>query len=924
MKKGENILSRLKPHRDLYVTIFIAVTIFLVYLNSITGEFVFDDWPLIKDDPLIHSLANWKAIFIHGYRPVRTFLLAVLYHFFKLNPIGYHIVNIIIHILTSTAVYFLCLRLTHQKKTSIFTAFIFATHPIQTDAVAYIAGMRDTLSSLFYVMGMYYFIKYRQTNHVRLLVVFVLFYILGSFTKETGAIMLFSFILYDYVTAYRLHDNPGIKNVLKNIWKTALEIIMVNKTLYISLFLFFSYVVYYYLFMKHSTPRVRVEGVEWYGGSMLLNYMAIPKIIIYYIKQLIWPVHLLVDYKFFPIVPRNPYEIQAILSLTTVIVAILLALYMLNHHKIMAFGFLWFILTLSPALNILPHHEFMAEHYLYLPLVGFSLVLGSMFATVSDRLDTKKKSIAVILSFSLLIIGYSVRTILRNQDWQNDLTISEAQLKIRPDSARTLMELGYLYIYMNLPESAEKKLKESLRIKPGYGPSLTNLGQVSLKRAEYEKAIEYYRQAFESRVHQAAKARQNMALVLMSLRKKDEGMAIFEKILERDPNHRAALVSMAYAHFFDGKYEKAAEYLQRNLRNRPVDVEAYFLLSEVYRKLFLFEKASLLYDIILNIEPGNKKAIELKKTVHGNQKFIEQIKTMKTEDHLPPDGYLLLADLFIQVQEYERAATKLEEALESYPNHLELWKKYESAQFVQRKFDKALKAAQNAVTIDPQDAQGHFLLARNYLVQLDFDRAAMEVSFINDAKINVDGLNNLKKLAMLNAPKAEKALQLLTKDKNNPEGRLLLGEVYISLGLTDKAMEQYRDILDDFPAHQEARYHLARMHVRENSTLDMREAMHLLGSVLNEDPHHTDAHNLMGAIYLVRLDNFELAYQHFEQSLRSDPEQKDAERIQKTAAALKGYIHAVTVEKKYLLPFVVEEKQFEKWLMPAVATTPSF
>lgn len=906
---------------DFYTSIAITILIFSLYLNSTTGEFVFDDWPLIKDDTLIHSLANWKTILLQGYRPVRTLLLAVLYHFFKLNPVGYHVINIIIHIFTTMAVYFLCLRLTRQRNVSIFASLIYATHPIQTDAVSYIAGMRDTLSAFFYVVGMYWFVRYRQSGEGSGLAVSIIFYTLGSFTKETAATMVFAFFLYDFVMAFPSNRSLSTDGVLKNVWKTTQRIIVANKFLYFSLFLFFCFVVYYYLFMRHSTVRVRFEGVDWYGGSTLLNYLTIPKIILYYIKQLLWPMHLLVDYKYFPIVVRDPYEPQAILSLIIVAEIILLALCFLNRHKWVAFGLLWFFLTLSPGLNILPHHEFMAEHYLYLPMVGFALVLGSVFAMALNKADSRRKFNAITLAFGVLIGGYSVRTIVRNLDWQNDLALASSQLKIRPDSVRTLMELGYLYLYMNLPQSAENMLRQSLRLTPGYGPALNDLGVVYTKYAEHEKAIEYFRLASETRVHPAGKAKNNMGVALMSIRKEVQGKAIFEDILNRDPNHRDALVSLTYTHFFNGDYEKAAEYIRRNLRNRPGDIESYFLLAEIYRKVFLFESAGKLYDIILNIEPENQKAKELKKTVQENHKKLQQVKKMENEGPLPPEGYLLLADLYIQIQEHGIAVGKLEEAFKSYPTDLELWKKYTSALFDQFEFEKAMKAAEKAIAIDPQDPEAHFLLAKAYVFQLEFDKAISEIKLIEGLVKDITGLENLKKIIEVNGPKAEMAQRLLAKNKQDPEAKLLLGDVFASMGLIDKAMEQYKTILMDSPSHKLAKYHLARMHVRKDTPSDTREALNLLRSILDEDPGNVNAHNLMGAIYLIRLDNFESAYQHFQESLRSDPNQREAERIKRLAIALEGYIRAVTAEKKYLLPFVVDKKQFERWLMPPAATS---
>jgi protein O-mannosyl-transferase len=907
--------------RDRLLVWLLPLLIFIIYLNAITGEFVFDDRILIEENDIIHSLDNWKAILFEGYRPIRTLVLAILYHFFQLNPVGYHLFNIAIHLMMVGVVYLLCKEVSQNKIVALFSAFIYATHPIQTDSVTYIAGIRDTLSSLFYVTGVYYFVRYLRSGRYLLFAASVGFYVIGAFTKEIVATMVFTFFFYQFIITFPTDANWSLKNLFVNVWITTVKVLRTHRMVYFGLFVFFCFIVYYYLFMQHATPRVRSDGVSWYGGSMLLNYLTIPKIVMYYIKQLLWPMHLLTDYKFFPIVARNPYEPMVILSIMMVSLIVVLTLYLLNRNKPAAFGIIWFFITLAPMLNILPHHEFMAEHYLYLPMVGFSLVVGIIFNTALMNAGLTKKAFMVVLAFGILIGGYSIRTIMRNLDWQNSLVLAKAQLKIRPNSPRTLMEMGYLYNYMNLPHAAEEKLRQSLRLQPEYGPSLNNLSQAFLRYAEYESAIELFRLASETKVHPALKSRVNLGLALLSVRRKEEGKMILGEVLSRFPDERRAAVSLAYAYLFDKNYEKAAEYVRHNLRYHPRDIESYFLLADVYRKVFTFESAAKLYDIILEIEPDNQKAIELKKVVVKNNEELRRVKEIENNGPLSPEGYLLLANLYVQIKENELAANKLKEALSRYPEKFELWKKYTIVLLDQMKIDEALDAAKKAVTINPQDPEARFMLARGYSLNLEFNKSSYELGLIKETDLDKDDLSKIKDLIKIYAPKVEMAQQLLSRKKNDTDALLLLGDVFISLGMVDKAMEQYEAILAASPEHHKAKFYLARMHLRKNSPLDTREAINLLQSVLDENPNDVDVRNSLGVIYMTRLDNFESAHYHFRESIQSDPNQEEAERIQRLVKVLDDYIKAVTVEDKYLLPFIVDELQYERWLIPVETKT---
>ena len=153
-----------------------------------------------------------------------------------------------------------------------------------------------------------------------------------------AATVIFSFFLYDFISAYESNRDLRLLVQLRSFVKAVWGVFRSSWILYLVLLLFFGFLVYYYIFMKSATPRVTAGGVTWYGGSILLNYLTIPKIIIYYIKQIVWPADLLVDYKFFPIIPQNPYEIEVILSLGAVAGILLGAFFLLQYNKIALFG----------------------------------------------------------------------------------------------------------------------------------------------------------------------------------------------------------------------------------------------------------------------------------------------------------------------------------------------------------------------------------------------------------------------------------------------------------------------------------------------------------------------------------------------------------------------------------------------------------
>jgi dolichyl-phosphate-mannose--protein O-mannosyl transferase len=149
------------------VLICFSLLAFLLYANSLKNEFVFDDIPLIVKNYQIRQLANIPELLGLGrtgsyYRPLRIVSYAIDYHFFQLNPQGYHLSNILLHSITAWLVFLALYSLSNNYTIALAAALLFIVHPIQTDSVTYLAGRRDILSSLFYLLGFYLFIRYRK------------------------------------------------------------------------------------------------------------------------------------------------------------------------------------------------------------------------------------------------------------------------------------------------------------------------------------------------------------------------------------------------------------------------------------------------------------------------------------------------------------------------------------------------------------------------------------------------------------------------------------------------------------------------------------------------------------------------------------------------------------------------------------------
>ena len=204
------MLEKIFGHRrfSLFASLAIAGAILLVYSNTFTASFHFDDGHTILDNHKIRGLKHFNAL-INSPRPVSYITFAINYMFGGYNVLGYHIINIAIHIGVSVMAFFLLIRTfaflnkeeVWSRRVSFFTALLFALHPIQTQSVTYIVQRMETLSAFFMVAAMLLFIRgVVTTSRVGAVLLYssvLVFYFLGFHSKEVAVTLPAIIILYD-------------------------------------------------------------------------------------------------------------------------------------------------------------------------------------------------------------------------------------------------------------------------------------------------------------------------------------------------------------------------------------------------------------------------------------------------------------------------------------------------------------------------------------------------------------------------------------------------------------------------------------------------------------------------------------------------------------------------------------------------------
>jgi tetratricopeptide (TPR) repeat protein len=638
-----------------------------IYGNSLNNEFVFDDIPLVVKNYQIRELANIPLLFGIGspagfYRPLRILSYAVDYHFFKLNPRGYHLSNIFFHALTAFLVFITLHRISENLRISLFAALLFLVHPIQTDSVTYIAGRRDILSALFYLLGFYLFIGYRKTPTIPRLGALLLCYLCAVSSKEMAVTFPALCFAYDFMELHAASPQTKTSAAVRTIASGVVQTFR-QRLLFYSIILLGAGA---FVFYKTAVvpPSLRHE---YYGGTWAHNFLTVARIIIYYVKLLLFPITLNADYSYnaFP-VTTSLRDITAWASVLALCVLCWLGLKAFRHHRVVTLGLAWFFITLLPVCHIIPHHELMAEHYLYLPSIGVFFLAGIALDTVF----TRKHFRAFFLIAGLAILLCSIRTVARNQDWKNALTLWEKTVKTAPECARAWNNLGVEYYRRGEPRRAQTCYERSLGIKPDFPDPYHNLGNIHADAQRFDRAVEYYKKAFSlCRKGGGKEIINSWGIVCRSRGDLKTAKDLFHYALFLDPLYAEAYSNMATVLIAEGAYEPARDYLYKALKLEPEAAEYHNNLGTVYRKIGRREEAVKEFLIAVWIKPDFMEAYNnLGNVLKDQGNYDEAIEAFKRCTELKPDS----AEVYTNLGIVCRKANLDREAIAAFNQALEI------------------------------------------------------------------------------------------------------------------------------------------------------------------------------------------------------------------------------------------------------------
>jgi len=602
---------------------FIFLFAFLLYSQSISFGFVYDDHTVLKENKVVTQGIKGistiiKTDFWYGfkdeyrvpeYRPMPLILFAIEWNFFPDNPAIFHFINILLYAITCLLLYFLLVRLFRNNIFPFICVLLYAAHPIHTEVVANIKSGDEILCFLFAIISILFTLKAVEKNFIPNIIIASISYFLSLASKETGITFLVITPLLIYV-----FTNTSLKKIL-----TITSILGLSTII----FLIIRFQVLSGFHDKGFINQLNNSLVT--APDFISQKITAFFILFKYILLLIIPHPLSHDYSFSQIKTHTLSDPIALLSLIIYLALGIYAIIKIKSKNIIAFAILFYLITLSPVSNLfLLIGATMAERFMYIPSFGFCIAITFLLIKFTKSDGIKKKisnlkefttSYSTVIIILFIIVGlYSIKTFSRSADWKDNASLFSKDVEISDSSARAHYSLGYNLLVEQYPlEKVKTKQTELLdraikvftiavTIMQNYADAYLNIALAYQDKKDFNNAIVNYELARKYNPNPPLNLLGNLEDLYAKTGQPDKSLSIIDTALIHFPNDSKLLNNKGRIYFEKQQYDEAMKWFKESLSADAQNANALKNIGSCYGALKDYENAILYFNKSLEFE----------------------------------------------------------------------------------------------------------------------------------------------------------------------------------------------------------------------------------------------------------------------------------------------------------------------------------
>ena len=593
-----------KKYNLLFIFI-ILIAGFIAYSNSFDCSFHFDDERVLDSSVKTYSTTIGEVIRNNPNRPIGLLTFAINHKIHKSDVRGYHLVNLMIHLINALLVWWLTFitfstpvmkdePISKSKAIIAFlTGLLFVTHPLATQSVTYISQRFTSLATLFYLLSLILFIRgrLRQGNKGITLVLFgssLVSAACGMLTKEIVITLPFAVILYDYcffkTSPWKLENKDKI--LFFSFIILAISIFIIFRNLSLNIF--------------DTVP----PGHGYSHSISMKEYLLTQfRVILTYIRLFLRPVNQNLDYDY-P-VSVGFFQLKTLFSFLTLLGILSAGVMLFKRYRLISFGIFWFFLTLSVESSIIPiSQDVIYEHRTYLSGLGFFLVLtGSFFYFIRE----KYLRVALILILMIAAINTAL-TYQRNKIWKNDYTLWGDCIKKSPDKARVNHNFGVALSHIKgNPREAIYYHNKSISLNKDYAEPYDGRGFAHYMLGQYQLAVEDYNKAISLKPGYADYYN-NRGLSYSALGQYQLAVEDYNKAISLKPGYAEPYNNRGFLYYMLGQYQLAVEDYNKAISLKQGYADYYNNRGNAYAGIGRYQRAIEDFNEAICLKPDYAEA----------------------------------------------------------------------------------------------------------------------------------------------------------------------------------------------------------------------------------------------------------------------------------------------------------------------------
>ncbi len=637
-----------KKLQTVCICLALAILTFIVFSPLKDSDFInFDDGIFVFENAYVQSGLTWDSIRqafsselmeVSGWCPLTWLSLMLDYQIFGLNPHGYHLVNLLFHIMSTILLFLIFHRMTKTPWPSAFVAVLFAIHPLHVESVAWIAERRDVLSTFFMMLTLGAYGYYVEQRNLKRYAFVLLFFILGLMAKTMLVTVPFVLLLLDYWPLRRFSERkpdqkiqaevlkPAVsgkqkkKSKNKQVVRETLEVkkpadpeykwsliysLLWEKVPLFVLAVLLSIVTY---IAAQSSGFILSETIP-FGvriGNAFISYIA-------YIGKMIWPSNLAVFYPYpGKVIPWQVFG--SILLLTGITLAVI---WKAKRFPYLATGWLWYLGTLVPVIGIVQlGSQAIADRYTYIPLIGLCIMMAWGIPDLFKKWQYRKE--ILLASSALSILCLSIITWTQVGYWQNSITLFDHTLKVTNYNWFIYKARGNEYSKLGNYKQAIVDYDRAIEIKPTYADAYYYRGIAYTYIGNYRQAIEDCSRAIEIKPAYA-EAYYNRGIAYNKLGNYRQAIEDCSRAIEIKPAYAEAYYNRGVAYDNISNYKQAIENYDMAIKIKPDFANAYNNRGAAYNSLGNYRQAVDDYGRAIEIKPDYTMAYFNRAIVYLNQ-----------------------------------------------------------------------------------------------------------------------------------------------------------------------------------------------------------------------------------------------------------------------------------------------------------------